>query len=134
VVAWRITHPVAGPYDVEVELEGHLSAAELGGLVGGLGRDELLPRRGLLLLADLTGLDASDISDEDLQRLAGDALARDWDTRPRAVAIVAPDDGTFTLAMLYRAHLGGSDSGRRVFRTRAEAIAWLGEVADRSAG
>jgi hypothetical protein len=30
--------------------------------------------------------------------------------------------------MLYRAHVGGSKSGREVFRSRADALAWLREA------
>jgi hypothetical protein len=42
-----------------------------------------------------------------------------------AVAIIAPNEETFSAVREYRAHLGGSKSNRHLFGSRFEAVAWL---------
>jgi hypothetical protein len=82
-------------------------------------------RAGLRLLVDLTAFDASALPSGGVDRLSEPVLERDWEHLPAAVAIIAPDPQTFEAARLYRANLGGSRSNRHVFRSRAEAVAWL---------
>ena len=84
-------------------------------------------RAGVTILVDCTALDTSGMSDEDVQELTEPMVQRDWHFPPSAVAIIAPGDRIFESARSYRAHLGGSRSHRQVFRSRAEAEAWLAE-------
>ena len=79
----------------------------------------------MTVLADLSALDVSDLTDDGVQSLSAAVVERDWYRMPSGVAIIAPDQQTFDAALLYRAHLGGSKSNRRVFTSRAEAVAWL---------
>ena len=115
-----------GPADVEIAVSGVPTAAEFA-----LVNEQLIgdPRfgAGLKMLVDCAGLDTTGLSPEDVQRLTEPMVMRDWHYPPLAVALVAPDDPTFDAARAYRAHLGGSRSNRQVFRTRAEAEAWLAE-------
>ena len=84
-------------------------------------------RAGLTILVDCSALDTSGLSSEELQRLSEHMTVRDWDYPPAAVAIIAPNEGTFSTVQEYRAHLGGSKSNRQLFRNRADAVAWLEE-------
>jgi hypothetical protein len=84
-------------------------------------------RSGMLILADHSALEMSQLSDLDLERIAAVISESDWSLPPRAVAIVAPDLESQTRAREAVAHLGGSRSNRRVFGSRDEAIAWLGK-------
>ena len=115
-----------GPADVEIAVSGVPTAAEFAKVNEQLIGD---PRfgAGLKMLVDCTRLDTAGVSPEDVQRLTEPMVMRDWHYPPLAVALVAPDDATFEAARAYRAHLGGSRSNRQVFRTRAEAEAWLAE-------
>ena len=115
-----------GPADVEIAVTGVPSAAEFARLNEQLLGDPRF-RGGLKMLVDCTELDTSSVSPEDVQRLTEPMVMRDWHYPPLAVALVAPDDGTFDAARAYRAHLGGSRSNRQVFRTRGEAETWLTE-------
>jgi hypothetical protein len=114
------------PADVEIAVTGVPTAAEFAKLNEQLVGDPRF-RAGLRMLVDCSALDTSTLSAEDVQRLTEPMVMRDWHYPPSAVALVAPDDRTFEVARAYRAHLGGSRSNRRVFRSRAEADAWLGE-------
>jgi hypothetical protein len=115
-----------GPADVEIGVSGVPTAAEFAKLNEQLLGDRRF-RAGLKMLVDCSALDTSPLSAEDVQELTEPMVMRDWHYPPLAVAIVAPDDRTFESARAYRAHLGGSRSNRHVFRTRAEAEAWLVE-------
>ena len=84
-------------------------------------------RAGLTLLVDLIALDTGGLSADELQRLSEPIVERDWFYAPAASAIVAPADSTYNAARAYWAHLGGSMSNRQVFRSKAEAVAWLKE-------
>ena len=82
-------------------------------------------RAGMLILADLSGLNTSGISVEDYEGVSGVIAGRDDRFPAKAIAIVAPDSRTFDDAMQHRAYVGGSKSGREVFRSRDDATAWL---------
>jgi hypothetical protein len=82
-------------------------------------------RARLRILVDCSALNTIGLSNEELQSFSNHMAVRDWDYPPAAVAIIAPDDQTFEAVQAYRAHLGGSSSNRQLFRTRADAVAWL---------
>lgn len=113
-----------GPADVEMALRG-LPTAEGFRLMNQRLTSEPRFRAGLRMLVDLSELDASGLSSEELQRLSEGVVERDFDYAPSAVAIIAPDEQTFSAVRAYRAHVGGSKSNRHLFGSRAEAIAWL---------
>ena len=112
------------PQDLTLTLSGALEASEIRGFV-----EELLAnpdyRAGLLILADLSGLNTSGVSVEDYESISDVIAGRDDRFPAKAIAIVAPDSRTFDDAMQHRAYVGGSKSGREVFRSRDDAIAWL---------
>ncbi len=116
----------AGPADIEMVLSGVPTLAGLRLLNEQLISD-LRFRAGMTLLVDLSALDTSGLSADEVQRLSEPTVERDWFYAPAASAIVAPDDSTYNVARAYWAHLGGSMSNRQVFRSKAEAIAWLKE-------
>jgi hypothetical protein len=84
-------------------------------------------RAGLRILVDCSALKTTGLSNEELQGFSEQMAMRDWNYPPAGVAIVAPDDQTFSAVQEYRAHLGGSKSSRQLFRNRADAVAWLEE-------
>lgn len=50
----------------------------------------------------------------------------------RKVAVIAPTDSTYGLARVFQGFRTGTGGGEvEVFRTRAEAVAWLGITAER---
>ena len=112
------------PQDLTMTLAGGLDAHSIREFV-----EELVShpeyRAGMLILADLSGLDTSAISMEEYESVSGVIAGRDDRFPARAIAIVAPDSRTFDDAMQHRAYVGGSKSGRGVFRSRTEAAAWL---------
>jgi hypothetical protein len=115
-----------GAADVEIAVQGVPTAAEFAKVNEQLLGDPRF-RAGLKMLVDCSGLDTSPLTPENVQQLTEPMVMRDWHYPPLAVALVAPDDGTYDAARAYRAHLGGSRSNRQVFRSRAEAEAWLAE-------
>jgi hypothetical protein len=113
-----------GPQDLTISVSGAVTAVGIRSLVRELTAHPDF-RAGLVILADLSGLDTSGFTTEDYE-LAEDAVAaRDWQYPARAIALVAPDARTFADAMLYRAYVGGGASGREVFSSRDEAADWL---------
>jgi hypothetical protein len=84
-------------------------------------------RAGMTMLVDISALDTSQLSNDDLQALSGPMVERDLNHPPLAVAILAPNAQTFADAMHHRAHLGGASSRRGVFASRAAALDWLSE-------
>ena len=114
------------PQDLTMTLTGAVDAPGIRALV-----EELVAhpeyRAEMLILADLTGLDTSSISQEEYESV-GDVIAgRDHRYPAKAIAIVAPAGRTFDDAVRHRAYVGGSKSHREVFRTREDATAWLAE-------
>ena len=115
-----------GPQDVTVTTFG---IADLDGsrrLYAALASDPRY-RAGMLILVDHSALEMSRLTDLDLERIAAAITESDWNLPPRAVAIVAPSVEPHLRAREAVAHLGGSRSNRRVFTSRDEALAWLGE-------
>jgi hypothetical protein len=84
-------------------------------------------RAGLKILVDCSALNTAGLSSQEVQSLSEHMVMRDWNYPPTAVAIIAPDDQTFSAVQEYRAHLGGSKSNRQLFRSREDAVAWLGD-------
>jgi hypothetical protein len=124
---FEIDFPTGGPADIEMSVSGVPTLAELELFNEALVSDPRF-RAGLTMLVDVAGLDHSGISVEELQVLSAPQMMRDWQYPPAAVAIVAPGEPTYDHVQRYRAHVGGSRSGRRVFNSRGEAIAWLEEI------
>jgi len=114
------------PQDVAVTAWGIADPAGLTRLHTGLTSDPRY-RAGLLILADYSGLDMSDLTDRDIERVAAAIAESDWESPPRAVAIVASNLPTFVPTRMMVAHLGGSLSHHRVFTSREAAVAWLRE-------
>jgi hypothetical protein len=114
------------PQDLTITMRGAVDAAGLRRLNDALIADPRF-RPEMAILVDVTGLDTSQLDEEELFAGVGPVVERDASAPPRAVAIVAPDAETFAKAVHYRAHLGGSASRRRVFMDRDEALAWLRE-------
>lgn len=80
---------------------------------------------GMLILVDLSDLDTSSISVREYESVGDVISGRDHRFPAKAIAIVAPDTRTFDDAVWHRAYVGGSKSGREVFRSRDDAAAWL---------
>ena len=112
------------PQDLTMTLTGALDPQGIRAFV-----EELIAhpdyRAGMLILADLSGLNTSGISVEEYESVSDVIAGRDDRFPAKAIAIVAPDSRTFDDAMQHRAYVGGSKSGREVFRTRDDATAWL---------
>jgi hypothetical protein len=123
---FTIDFPAGGPADVEMSVSGVPTLAELERFDEALVSDPRF-RAGLTILVDVAGLEYAGISAEELQALSEPTVMRDWQYRPAAMAIVAPGGSTYDHVQRYRAHVGGSRSNRRVFSSRAEAVAWLEE-------
>jgi hypothetical protein len=113
-----------GPADVEMALAGVPTAESFRLMNERLTADPRF-RAGLTMLVDCSALDPSGLSDEEVQTLSEQIVQRDWNYAPSAVAIIAPDQQTFSRVRAYRAHVGGSKSNRHLFSSRAEAVAWL---------
>jgi hypothetical protein len=115
-----------GPADIEITVSGVPTPEAFHLLNERLTGDRRF-RAGLALLVDCSALDTSDLTDGGLKALSDSMAERDWLYPPAAVALIAPDDQTYEAVRSYRAHLGGSRSNRRLFTSRAEALAWLEE-------
>ena len=81
----------------------------------------------MLIVADLSDLDTSGMSVKEYESVSDVISGRDHRFPAKAIAIIAPDSRTFDDAMQHRAYAGGSKSGREVFRSREDAVAWLAE-------
>jgi hypothetical protein len=111
------------PQDVTVTASGIADVAGLREIVTTVAADERY-RAGLLVLYELSGLDMSGISDDELERVTETVMERDWRSQPRAVALVVGERAV-EITRLGIAHLGGSRSRRRVFTSYDDAVAWL---------
>lgn len=120
------TDGAGGPVDIEMAVSGVPTVAGLRLLNERLISDPRF-RAGLTILVNLDALDTSGLSGDAMQSLSESMVERDWSYQPAASAIIAPDEPTYNAARTFRAHLGGSMSNRQVFRSRAEAVAWLEE-------
>jgi hypothetical protein len=125
-VDFEIAFRDQGPPDVEIALSGVLDIADFHRLTATLTADPRF-RAGLTLLVDLSALDTADLSADGVQDLSGPVVERDWYYPPAAVAIIATDAHTLGTARAYRAHLGGSRSNRHIFKSREDAVSWLGK-------
>ncbi|MDE3024018.1 MAG: hypothetical protein KGI93_00455 [Acidobacteriota bacterium] len=112
------------PQDLTVTLSGALDGGSLRALVTDLTAHPGY-RAGMLVLVDLSDLDTSSISMEQYESVSDLISGRDHRFPAKAIAIVAPDARTFDDALQHRAYVGGSKSGREVFRSREAATAWL---------
>jgi hypothetical protein len=112
------------PADIEITLSGAPTPESFASLNRRLTDDPRFRAR-MTMLVDCSALDTSALSEQALEGLSQPMLERDWHYPPAAVAIIAPDEMTYTAVRAYRAHLGGTQSNRYVFRSRTEAVAWL---------
>jgi hypothetical protein len=115
-----------GPADIEEKLTG-VPTDEGFRLLNERVMSDPRFRAGPKILVDCSALTTIGLSNEELQGFSEHFAVRDWNYPPAAVAIIAPDDQTFDAMQSFRAHLGGSKSNRQLFRTRADAVAWLEE-------
>jgi len=115
-----------GPADIEEKLTG-VPTADGFRLLNERVMSDPRFRAGLTILVDCSALKTTGLSNEELQGFSEQMAMRDWYYPPAGVAIIAPDDQTFSAVQTYRAHLGGSRSNRQLFRNRADAVAWLEE-------
>ncbi len=113
-----------GPQDVTVTFVGVATPA---GFVRYNAAQSAEPRSfaGMLVLVDVSALDTSQLTDDELQALSAPMIEREFEYPPLAVAIVAANESTFAAAIHHRAHLGGSKSRRDVFASREAALVWL---------
>ena len=130
---FTIGFPADGPADIELSVSGVPTLPDIERFNDALVSDPRF-RAGLTMLVDVAGLEYSGISVEELQTLSMPMLMRDWQYPLAAVAIVSPVGPAYDHVQRYRAHVGGSKSNRRVFSTRAEAVAWLGSKKESGAG
>lgn len=112
------------PQDLTMTLTGAIDAHGIQAFVADLVAHPEY-RGGMLILADLSGLNTSSITEEEYESVSGVIAARDERFPAKAIAIVAPAARTFDDAMRHRAYVGGSKSDREVFRSREDATAWL---------
>ena len=112
------------PQDLTMTLTGALDARSIRAFV-----EDLIAhpeyRAGMLILVDISGLNTSGISVEEYESVSDVITGRDDRFPAKAIAIVAPAARTYDDAMQHRAYVGGSKSGREVFRSREDAAAWL---------
>jgi hypothetical protein len=116
-----------GPADIEETLTGVPTEDGFRRLNERVMSDPLF-RAGLKILVDCSALNTTGLTNQEVQSLSQHMAARDWNYPPAAVAIIAPDDQTFSAVQEYRAHLGGARSNRQLFRNKADAVAWLEEL------
>jgi hypothetical protein len=121
---------VSHRYDPELrtlfyEFCGEVREAELLEIAGKLASDPSIPP-GRRELVDLSRLETTDVTAGALRRVA--QIYADADERPEdsPVAIVAPGDLFFGLSRMYEAYRQDSPVRIRIFRSLAEARAWLG--------
>jgi hypothetical protein len=112
------------PQDLTMTLSGALDPPSIRAFVQALVAHPDY-REGMLILADISGLNTSSISEEEYESVSDAIAGRDHRYPAKAIAIVAPTGRTFDDAMRHRAYVGGSKSGREVFRSREDATAWL---------
>ena len=112
------------PQNLTVTTSGDADVPGFKRLMAALVSDERY-RSDLAILIDHTALNLSTLSDGDVEAIAEAGLEVEWSYPARAVAMVASPKDLERARMVF-AHLGGSKSGRRVFGSRDEAVAWLG--------
>ena len=114
----------AEPQDVTITTSGIADVAGFGRLNSVLRSDPRF-QADLTILYDLTKLDISRLSEQDIEEITDSITERDWDSLPGAVARIVPSPEAIDPARLAIAHLGGKQSRRRVFTSRDDGIAWL---------
>lgn len=112
------------PEDLTIALSGIAEVADLLRLNTELATDPRF-QSGLLILVDITQLDTTHLTETAVAEVTAPVGERDWDHPPLGVAIVAGDGPAASDAQLWRAHLGGTRSQRRIFSTTEQALHWL---------
>ncbi|MBW2446411.1 MAG: hypothetical protein JRG83_10830 [Deltaproteobacteria bacterium] len=88
-------------------------------------KEDVRLRPGYRSWFDLTDAEPGDVGGEFVRRAADIARRFDERTGPVRVAVLAPDDLTFGLARMYSLLVGSLQREVRVFRSAADARAWL---------
>jgi hypothetical protein len=118
------------PQDVTITLSGEADVATIARCERELTSDERY-RTGLAILCDCTQLKTWGLVHEAVIEAAARPVSRrDFERPPRALAFVAADEKGASDLRLWRAHLGGSKSRRRIFTSREDALDWLREKRD----
>jgi hypothetical protein len=118
------------PQDVTITLSGEADIADIVRCERELTSDPRY-RTGLAILCDCSRLQTDGIVHQPTIELAARPVSqRDVDRPARAVAYVAADEEAFADLTIWRAHLGGSKSNRRIFMSRQEALDWLRQPAE----
>jgi hypothetical protein len=112
------------PQDVTLTLSGVADVAEIARCNRALASDGRF-RAGLAILCDCTALQTTVPSQEVTDAVVESINVRDLEHPPRAVAYVVADEKAAEPFSIFRAHLGGSKSQRRVFISRQDALDWL---------
>jgi len=119
--------PGDDPVDLEISVTGVPTPGDFRRLMEAL-EDDPRAHAGASMLVDVSALDVSVFGDNELMVASTAPVSvRDWMHPALAVALVAPSDAAFEAATRWRAHLGGTRSRREVFRTREDAVGWLGQ-------
>ena len=113
------------PQDVTITAFGVADVTGYLRMCAALTADERF-RPGMRILVEQPDLDMTHCTDADVEQIAASLAARDWNYPPRAVAVVVSEKSAEG-ARLGVLHLGGTQSKRRLFDSREDALAWLGE-------
>lgn len=109
---------------IRIVLSGHLTVAE----IGDLGRELMRMEAGFQItpdrLTDLSAVDTGHFSYETLEDMATESRKRVYKNKIRS-AIVAPNPLDYGLSRLYQTLSEHPQICLQIFRTRAEAEAWL---------
>lgn len=114
------------PPDLTITLSGRATPESFRQLVHAL-RADPRTQRGMVILIDIAALDVSGFGEGQMREAVDPVAEYDWMRPAVAVALLAPTDERFAAATMWRAHLGGSRSNRRVFRSREAALDWLAQ-------
>jgi hypothetical protein len=82
-------------------------------------------RSGLSMLVDLTEFKNQPLSEAQAEVTVDRVQERDWNYPVAAIAFVIADEQAAQEMMEWRARLGGSQSRRKVFMSREDAVTWL---------
>ena len=115
----------SSPQDVTITSTGLADAEGLVGLVRDLVSNPRF-RPGMLMLEDLTAIDATGVTGSDVRAQADIVIQFGQQIGPSKIAIIAPSTLTFGFARMWEAYVDSRTSiESRVFYSRAEALDWL---------
>jgi hypothetical protein len=112
------------PQDVTIKTSGQANAEGLIGFVTDLVASSQY-QRGMTILVDHTGLDASTLTATDVRALADAVLRLDDQIGASKVAIVVPNPLTYGFARMYELQAEAAQVRSSVFYSLSDALAWL---------